>query len=246
MTEIVLAIVGSDGEFLVDDTNKEFSADIQAAINPMLGEPTGIACAAPPQLLQLPEVHRCSNCGKRYGSACAEGACSRFTPAYETFIQIGGYYHDSLIDGPGRRSVVRVQGCPIKCAGCYVPQTHDASAGTLVSVETLTVALLNPAHERDGVTIIGGEPFAQPTALAALVRKLHERQPDLNICIYTGYTLEALRMRNDLYIDFVLDEIDTLIDGPFVQALSAGAGPYTGSSNQRVLDMTEHRSPDRF
>lgn len=153
-----------------------------------------------------------------------------------TGIQVSGYWHDSLIEGPGRRSVVRMQGCPIKCAGCWVPQTHDAAGGVEVEVATVVRTLLDRAHTRDGVTIVGGEPFAQPRALATLVDALRNEQPDLHITVYSGYTLERLRKISlgSVYILYVLSGIDVLIDGRYIQALKDGAGPWTGSSNQCI------------
>ena len=91
--------------------------------------------------------------------------------------------------------------------------------------------------DRDGVTILGGEPFAQPLALYLLVDALRCRQADLHITVYTGFTIEALRRHDDPHINAVLGPagVDLLIDGPYVKALASTAGPWTGSSNQRVL-----------
>lgn len=154
-----------------------------------------------------------------------------------TGIRVSGYWHDSLIEGPGRRSVVRMQGCPIRCAGCWVPQTHDPFGGVQVEVGTVVRTLLDSAHTRDGVTIVGGEPFSQPDALLALVDALREAEPGIHITVYSGYTLERLlRMTSDS-INWILAEIDVLIDGRYIQALADGAGPWTGSSNQTVRHL---------
>jgi pyruvate-formate lyase-activating enzyme len=96
--------------------------------------------------------------------------------------------------------------------------------------------LLDRAHERDGVSILGGEPFQQPEGLLALVRALRARGCDHILC-YSGYTHRALRRRGERRhtMDAVLAEIDMLVDGPFVAALADDAGPWTGSGNQRVM-----------
>jgi anaerobic ribonucleoside-triphosphate reductase activating protein len=92
------------------------------------------------------------------------------------------------------------------------------------------------------VTILGGEPFAQLDALLALVLALRSRGCRHILC-YSGYTHEALerQARQLPSIGAVLGEIDMLIDGPYVAALANGAGPWTGSANQRVLTLKSCR-----
>src|SRR5438552_872924 len=53
--------------------------------------------------------------------------------AASTCVRIAGYYHDSLVEGPGRRSSVLFQSCPLACEGCWVPHLHPPEGGTLVS-----------------------------------------------------------------------------------------------------------------
>lgn len=158
--------------------------------------------------------------------------------------RVSGYWHDDLMVGPGRRSVIRFQGCPIRCVGCWVPETHDEKAGYVVGIEQAAQALLDPAYNRDGVTILGGEPFAQPEALAALIDELDNQQPGIDIAVYSGFTAETLLRRAETDVDvlFALSGISMLIDGPYVQrkAHSATCGCddetrlWTGSCNQSV------------
>lgn len=175
--------------------------------------------------------------------ACARPATwapiSATTGSSRTVLRVARVYHGSVIEGPGRRSVVQLQGCPIRCPGCLAPDTHVPAGGVALSVADVTDVLLHPSGEpRDGVTILGGEPFAQPTGLLALVRSLRTRGCAHILC-YSGYTYEALRLQaeREPAIGQVLAEIDMLIDGPFVAALAEGAGPWTGSANQRVLTL---------
>jgi anaerobic ribonucleoside-triphosphate reductase activating protein len=103
-------------------------------------------------------------------------------------------------------------------------------------VGRLVQALLDPGFERDGISVVGGEPFAQPEGLWALVRALRTHGCE-HILAYSGYTYERLRRMAEWQplIGAVLDDIDMLLDGPYVEKLASGAGPWTGSSNQRVL-----------
>jgi anaerobic ribonucleoside-triphosphate reductase activating protein len=142
-------------------------------------------------------------------------------------------YHHSTVDGPGRRSVVQVSGCSIRCQGCFVPQTHERENGTLVSIDSIVSEIVANRAEHDGVTILGGEPFDQSGPVAELVSRLNRH--GLHVTIYSGYTLEELIGRKDLNIDFILTHIDLLIDGPFLNQLGPGAGEYRGSQNQRLL-----------
>jgi anaerobic ribonucleoside-triphosphate reductase activating protein len=216
MTDLPLAIIDDRaGRFLVDATNPAIAAHITAGLSDLLGPATPTACANPREVLQL-------------------------QPDPSGHVRISGYWHDSVIEGPGRRSVVRFQGCPLRCQGCYVPETHDMQGGYLVHIHQLADALLDPAYERNGVTILGGEPFAQPAALHSLIGELRGRQPDLHILVYSGFTLEVLpRLAKALDystdIAGVLASIDMLIDGRYIEALRDSAGAWTGSGNQRVL-----------
>ena len=142
-------------------------------------------------------------------------------------------YHHSTVDGPGRRSVVQVAGCSIRCAGCYVPETHDRANRNLVSVERIVREIEGFRGEHDGVTILGGEPFDQTDALLTLVRKLKEK--NFHLVIYSGFTLEALFARDSENVRQILAFTDVLIDGAFMKDLSNGAGEYRGSSNQRMI-----------
>jgi anaerobic ribonucleoside-triphosphate reductase activating protein len=149
-------------------------------------------------------------------------------------LRVARVYHGSVVDGPGRRSVVQLQGCPIRCAGCYVPETHDPAAGVALRGAEVVAALLHPAGEpRDGITVLGGEPFFQPQGLAALLRELKRR--GVHTVVYTGYTLETLARREEPDVHEALRLTDLLIDGPFVRSLAAGAGRWRGSRNQRVI-----------
>ena len=111
-----------------------------------------------------------------------------------------------------------------------MPETHDPAAGVALDV----AALLHPAGEpRDGITVVGGEPFFQPQGLAALLRALKRR--GLHTAVYTGYTLEVLARREEPAVHEALRLTDLLIDGPFVRSLAADAGRWRGSRNQRVI-----------
>ena len=142
-------------------------------------------------------------------------------------------YHNSTVDGPGRRSVIQVSGCSIQCQGCYVPQTHKTENGVRVPIPSIVDEILANRADHDGVTILGGEPFDQPRQVAELVYRL--KRSDLHLTMYTGYTLEALVDRKDPNVDYILTHTDLLIDGPYIREFAKNAGEYRGSRNQRLI-----------
>ncbi|HLG69874.1 MAG TPA: 4Fe-4S single cluster domain-containing protein [Chloroflexota bacterium] len=175
------------------------------------------------------------NCGKPLADTV-------LMPANQTLplVRIAGVYHGSLVDGPGRRSVVRFQGCPIRCPGCYVPETHSLTGGMSVSIASVAGELTGERGvPRDGVTILGGEPFAQLEPLLALLHQL--KRSGVHVVVYTGYTLEALQARSRPALTAALGLIDLLIDGPFVKDEADGSRQWRGSRNQRLIE-----SPGRF
>ena len=104
-------------------------------------------------------------------------------------LRVAGMANDSVVDGPGIRLAVFLQGCARACPGCHNPETHALDGGRIVSGgEILEAARKNPLLQ--GVTFSGGEPFLQAAALAPLARALHAA--GLDIVTYTGYTLEEI------------------------------------------------------
>lgn len=149
-------------------------------------------------------------------------------------LRVHSIYHHSVLEGPGRRSVLQTAGCERRCLGCYVPETHDLNGGVQLSIPEIAAQLLaNEGTPRDGITILGGEPFLQPTGLLALLQLL--KVQGQHITIYTGFTLEELQQREDAHISQILARSDILIDGPFVKELADNAGEWRGSTNQRIL-----------
>lgn len=218
MREMTIIVDTAQGALAVED-NADLNLDALANLTGQFGAAQPIACARPLEII-TPQP------------ASAEEL------ATDVCVRINGFYHNSLTEGPGRRSSVLFQFCPLKCKGCYVTHLHDVAGGTMVSVKRLADLLLDEMHERDGVTILGGEPFAQPEGLLALVKELRSKNCPHIVC-YSGYTLEVLREKatEKPEITAVLDEIDVLIDGAYVEALASGAGLWTGSGNQRVIDL---------
>jgi len=159
---------------------------------------------------------------------------STYISTGEPSLRVFRIYHNSVVEGPGKRSVAQTAGCLQRCPNCYVPETHDLNGGVEMKVSEIVELLLAPEGEpRDGVTILGGEPFLQPDGLLALLQSLKQRKQ--HVTLYTGYTLEQLNARSEAVIGKILRLTDILIDGPFVKELSENASEWIGSTNQRVI-----------
>lgn len=151
-------------------------------------------------------------------------------------------YHTRVL-GPGVRAAVWFQGCRRRCRGCMSESSRPMEGGKLVSISKLCAAILDQKGI-EGVTVSGGEPFLQPEALFALLSRLR-RASDLGVIVYTGFTLEQLRVMEDPWVPKVLDGlVDLLIDGEYVEELNDGKS-LKGSSNQRLHFLTDRYLPCR-
>ena len=154
-------------------------------------------------------------------------------------IRIFGTAPDSIVDGPGLRYAVFVQGCSHACPGCHNPESHDPAGGTVMRIDDI-VADIAGNGLISGVTLSGGDPFEQPAACAELARRAHALGHD--VWTYTGYLYEDLAGSSDEAVRALLAETDVLVDGPFVKAKKSYLLLWKGSSNQRVIDLAAMRA----
>ena len=148
-------------------------------------------------------------------------------------IRIAGTVNDSIVDGPGLRYAVFVQGCSHRCPGCQNPETHDPLGGHDDDTNNL-IAKMKKNPLLSGLTLSGGEPMEQPIPCLALAKAAHES--GLNVWCYTGYTWEQLTQENNPDRMALMHEIDVLVDGPFIQAEKSLELDFRGSRNQRLID----------
>ena len=156
----------------------------------------------------------------------------------EKLIRVCGIEPESIVDGPGFRYVLFVQGCPHRCPGCHNPESHDFNGGQDMTVGEIFAQIKSNPHLR-GVTFSGGEPFEQVPALLELGKMI--RNEGMTLMSYSGYTLEELQGRHDPETDELLSMLDILVDGRFVESLRNLTLIYRGSDNQRVIDMNKTR-----
>lgn len=151
-------------------------------------------------------------------------------------LRIHPFIPRTRVEGPGTRACIQVQGCPIRCLGCAVPFTWPEDGGHTVDVAQLAEQILRePGIE--GVTFLGGEPFAQAGALAEPGRIV--KREGLSVVTFTGYLLENLLESGDADTLALLKVTDLLIDGPFQIRNLDTSRPWVGSSNQRYHFLTD-------
>lgn len=148
-------------------------------------------------------------------------------------LELSGIQSDSIVDGPGIRTTFFGQGCPHHCPGCHNPETWAFGCGTPMETEALVqIVQGNPLCR--GVTLSGGEPFAQAEEFAQLAVRL--KKLGYEVAAYSGYTFEQL-LAGTPEQKKLLEQIDVLIDGPFIQEQKSLELSFRGSRNQRILDV---------
>ena len=152
----------------------------------------------------------------------------------ELFLNIADLCPSTRALGPGLRAALWVQGCPIHCKGCIAPDWIPFKKAHLLSPGEAAERLLQD-ETIEGITISGGEPMLQAVGLAAMLRIVRSIK-NLHVICFTGFRYEHLLGWNEnRKIADLLDEIDVLIDGPYVEKLNDGL-TFAGSSNQRIIE----------
>ncbi|MDR0992576.1 MAG: anaerobic ribonucleoside-triphosphate reductase activating protein [Ruminococcus sp.] len=147
-------------------------------------------------------------------------------------IRVSGIVSESIVDGPGLRFVLFVQGCEMNCPGCHNPATHDKNGGFLMTADEIMEKIAaNPLI--DGVTFSGGEPFLQAEKLVPLAEKI--KAAGLDLIVYSGYRYEELKTRPGA--EKLLALADTLIDGQFIESEKSLELRFMGSRNQRTIAL---------
>jgi anaerobic ribonucleoside-triphosphate reductase activating protein len=153
-------------------------------------------------------------------------------------LNLSGWMARSRANGPGTRMVIWVQGCPFRCPGCQNSEALEFRMNQVVTVEQ-TWQKFQDLPDLAGLSISGGEPFAQAIALAELAAWVQESKKTV-VC-WTGYRLEQLESGQIPGALEFLKHIDLLIDGLFVQQ-EVGKQVLRGSSNQRLHFLSDRLS----
>ena len=139
-----------------------------------------------------------------------------------------------ISDGPGIRVALYTQGCPIHCKGCHNQSTWDFNGGK--EFNRGHIKLILDLCDKDyiaGLSILGGEPLVSSNFqdIASLVQQFKIRYPNKTIWLWTGFLFDNVKNLE------IMNYLDTLIDGQYIDELHDFTLKYRGSSNQRVIDV---------
>lgn len=156
----------------------------------------------------------------------------------EVNLNIGYYNSVTEVEGPGKRFALWVQGCFFRCPDCCNPHLLEFKENRNVTVGFLLEEILKVKDDIEGVTFIGGEPFAQAKSLAVLAKEL--KKHNLSVMIFTGFTLNALkRMNNKNGESDLIENADIIVDGLFKKDQASRKRRYIGSDNQVVHILSD-------
>lgn len=147
-------------------------------------------------------------------------------------VRLAGIAYESLVNGPGMRRVLFAQGCRHNCSGCFNKDTHDFNGGEEMDMDEIIEDIAdNPLLK--GITFSGGDPFEQVEEFTYMAKKI--KSLNLDIWSYSGYTFEEIL--KDEKKKELLQNIDVLVDGKFVENKISENLKFRGSSNQRIIDV---------
>ena len=149
-------------------------------------------------------------------------------------MNYGGIIKNDIANGPGVRVSLFVSGCRNHCPGCFQPQTWDFGYGKPFTSDTEEeiIEALRPSWIQ-GFSILGGDPMEPENreALLPLLKRIRSELPEKDIWLYTGYTLEEVSDEE------ILNWVDVVVDGPFIEAKKDMSLSFRGSRNQRIIRL---------
>lgn len=148
---------------------------------------------------------------------------------------------NDIVNGEGICVSLFVSGCNHRCPGCFNQDAWNFSSGRAFTrdSEKEIIEALTANNVNRNFSILGGEPLdpRNRKEVSHLITKVRAKFPNIKIYLWTGYTIEQLLAKKDIYINNILNKIDYLIDGPFIEEQKDLTLKLRGSSNQRILKM---------
>lgn len=159
-------------------------------------------------------------------------------------MNISGINFESIVDGDGVRVTIYVSGCKHACMGCHNPSTHDFNAGKpfTCQLKQEIIEYIKKTPYITGITFSGGDPMYSAKELLKYVKHIKKECPKINFWLYSGFVYDQIIA--NLEMKELLQEIDVLIDGPFVLSKKDETLLFRGSSNQRIIDVQKSLKSD--
>ena len=149
-----------------------------------------------------------------------------------------------ISNGPGVRVSIFMQGCAFNCKNCFNPETHDFTKGEEFTDETIdkVLKLCEPDHI-DGLSILGGEPMHPKNieGTTKLAKAFKEKYPQKSLWAWSGFLFDEGLKDKD-----VMNYVDVLVDGQYVDALRNPTLEWRGSANQRVIDVKKSKRENKI
>ncbi len=160
-------------------------------------------------------------------------------------VQIAQIIPSTRAEGPGERFAIWFQGCPFRCPGCCNPEMLRFDGGEKLTVGEVFDQLQETAQRRpdlEGITLLGGEPFAHAGPAAKIARGA--KRLNLSVMVFSGYRLEELQEHSDKSVGELLSQTDLLVDGLYEQDKPDRVRRWIGSTNQEIHFLTGRYSPE--
>ena len=161
-------------------------------------------------------------------------------------MRYSGIIRNDLAAAPGVSVSFFTQGCPHRCKGCHNPETWEFDGGKELTNETLNEIFdaLGANGIKRSFCVMGGEPLCEENLFLTLLvlKEVRTKFPNVDIYLWTGYYYEDLLKRANPHLKQILNLVDILIDGPYIQAKRDITLPLCGSSNQSVINLKEKRN----
>ena len=160
-------------------------------------------------------------------------------------MRYAGIIKNDFAAAPGVCLTFFVQGCPIRCPGCHNQETWDFNGGKEFNTDILNdieEGILANGLQRT-FCIMGGEPLCQENLFLTtmVITEMKKRIPNLKIWVWSGYEYEDIQKEVSLNpkVEYILNEINGLVTGPYIESLRDITLPMRGSSNQKIIKLKD-------
>lgn len=137
-----------------------------------------------------------------------------------------------------------VQGCPLRCPGCHNASIWNFDGGKEFTPQTLEeiISAISANGIQRNFSVLGGEPLCNENLFLTtlVIQEVRKVYPNIKIFVWTGYAYEDLIKKNDPHLNYIFNNIDYLIDGPYIESLRDITLHLRGSSNQRIINLRKN------